>query len=85
MTSRISIETDNKQSRRLKTLPPGSGVPPLPLRGIPPYGRERAPHPNQGPNPQKEEIIIRLLSRALRGSKIPCYLPRLINQPGREV
>ncbi len=85
MTSRISIETAHKPSRRLNKLSPGSGVPPLPLRGIPPCGRERAPHPNQGHNHQKEEIIIRLLSRALRGPGIPCYLPPLINAPGREV
>lgn len=85
MTSHISIETENKQSRRLKTLAPGSGVPPLPLRGIPPYGQERAPHRNQGHNHPKEERIIRLLSRALRGSGIPCYLPPLIPKPGREV
>jgi len=73
MTFRISIETDRRQSRRLKTLASGSGVPPLPLRGIPPYGQEWAPHPNQRHNHQKEEMNSRFLS------------PPLINQPGREV
>ena len=73
MTFRISIETDNKQSTRLRTLASGSGVPPLPLRGIPPYGQERAPHRNQGHNHQREEMNSRFLS------------PPLINQPGREV
>lgn len=73
MTSHISIKTENKRSRDLaKLFPPGSGVSPLPLRGIPPCGRKLAPHPNQENTHQKEEIIT-------------CYLPQFTNQPNREV